>query len=275
MPELPEVETVCRGLQQSVQGDVIADVVLRRPDIRIPIPPELPTRLTGEKLEKIERRAKYLLWHFTGNEVALLHLGMSGRIKVLPAWPNDYAAHDHVIFRFQSGKAAVFHDPRRFGLVTHAPADDLALHPLLAHLGPEPLDEEVFTADYLYRLCQQRTQAIKPLIMNQEVVVGVGNIYACEALHRAGINPERSANKIDKKEIVELVKQIRYVLIDAISAGGSSLRDYVDSNGQAGYFQYGFSVYQREGEGCSTCKGKIQLLRQAGRATFYCPYCQK
>lgn len=275
MPELPEVETVCRSLRQSLLGEEVADVTLNRADIRIPIPPDLPDRLRGLKLAKIERRAKYILFHMQAREVVLLHLGMSGRILVVDAKPNAYEKHDHVAFHFKSGRTAIFRDPRRFGLVTLCRAKVLAFHPLLAHLGAEPLNPAEFNAAYLQEALKKRTQAIKPALMDQRLVVGVGNIYASEALYCAGVNPERPANKVKLSEINEIIAAVRAVLADAIEAGGSSIRDYVDSKGEAGYFQHRFSVYNRAGKSCPACGQKILRTVQAGRATFWCPTCQK
>lgn len=275
MPELPEVETVCRSLRRSLLGEEMADVTLNRADIRIPIPPDLPERLRGKQLLEIERRAKYILFHMQAQEVVLLHLGMTGRVLVVDAKPNAYEKHDHVAFHFKSGRTAIFRDPRRFGLVTLCRAEALAAHPLLAHLGAEPLDPVEFNAAYLQDALKKRSQAIKPALMDQRLVVGVGNIYASEALYRAGIDPERPANKVKLSEINKIVTAVRAVLGDAIEAGGSSIRDYVDSKGEAGYFQHRFSVYNRAGKPCPACGQKILRAMQAGRATFWCPICQK
>lgn len=275
MPELPEVETVRRGLQQSVRGLVIDSVTLRRPNIRIPIPPDLPKRVAGATIIDIERRAKYL-WLLLGNgEVLIIHLGMSGRVLVLPAKPNRYDPHDHVVFRLSNGNYMIYQDPRRFGVVTVAPRAGLAGHALFAGLGPEPLISEAFDYQYLYESLSRRKGAVKPAIMDQKLVVGVGNIYASEALFLSRINPEHAANKLAKDQCKSLVKSIVEVLESAILSGGSTLRNYVDSRGEAGYFQHHFCVYDREGEGCEACGKPIIRILQAGRASFYCSSCQK
>lgn len=266
MPELPEVETVCRGLRQSVLGRGIEQVELRRQRIRIPIPDDFAERVEGATIDRVERRAKYILMYLDNGYVVLIHLGMSGRLMVWSQLPEEYAKHDHVVFMLSDGQAIVFNDPRRFGVVTGCDAADVLRHPLLASMGPEPL-EESFSGAYLYALCKGRSQAIKPLLMDQRIVVGVGNIYASEALFDCAILPERPANKITKKEAESMVSSIRKTLLSAIDSGGSTLRDYVDSRGESGYFQHRFLVYDKEGEGCAVCSSEIQRIVQVGRAT--------
>lgn len=274
MPELPEVETVCRGLRASMVGRRVEKVQVRRAAIRVPVPSDLAQRITGARVETVERRAKYILIAMNNGYCLLVHLGMSGRIMVFSPAPQELHKHDHVLFHLDDGQAVIFNDPRRFGLVTGAPCEEVATHPLLAVLGPEPLSE-AFDAEYLYQRLQKRKQAIKPALMNQKLVVGVGNIYASEALFRSGIHPERPANKISKEKYGQLVTAIREVLEAAIASGGSTLRNYVNSGGQSGYFQHHFDVYDRESKPCLKCGELIARITQAGRSTFYCSKCQK
>lgn len=274
MPELPEVETVCRGLRAAMMGRHIDEVVLRRQKIRIPIPADLPEQVQGAKVTSVERRAKYLIIHLDNGYGILGHLGMSGRMMVFSRLPHTPEKHDHVYFMLNDGQVVVFNDPRRFGLITGCASADMQQHPLLRALGPEPLGEE-FTAEYLYSQLQRRKQAVKPVLMDQKLVVGVGNIYAAEALFATGINPERPANEISKKQCKELVRAIQVVLEAAIASGGSTLRDYVDSAGASGYFQHHFEVYDREGKLCRKCTTPVTRITQAGRSTFYCAECQK
>lgn len=274
MPELPEVETVCRGLRQSVIGREIEQVELRRRHIRVPIPEDLPERLQGATIQKVERRAKYVLIYMDNNYVMIIHLGMSGRLMVLSGLPEEFAKHDHVAFMLSDGQVILFNDPRRFGVITGCDAGDLAQHPMLAALGPEPLCDD-FDAAYLYGLCKTRKQPIKPFLMDQKWVVGVGNIYASESLFTSNIHPERPANKITLKEATALVASIKATLLSAIESGGSTLRNYVDSRGESGYFQHRFFVYDKEVEECAVCSTPIKRIVQAGRATYFCQKCQK
>lgn len=274
MPELPEVETVCRGLRQSVLGREVVQVELRRPDIRQPIPADLPERMQGARIERIERRAKYLLFSMSNGYVMIGHLGMSGRMMVKSRVPETLEKHDHVLFHLNDGQVIIFNDPRRFGVISGCAQEELSSHVLLAGLGPEPFSD-TFNGHYLYALCQNRRQPIKPLIMDQRVVVGIGNIYASEALYASKIFPERPANELSKKQLNKLVAEARMVLQSAIDSGGSTLRSYVDSRGEAGYFQHRFLVYDKEGKPCVTCSAPIGRSVQAGRATFFCRICQK
>lgn len=274
MPELPEVETVCRGLRQSVLGRSIEQVELRRSHIRVPIPEDLAERLEGFTILRVERCAKYVLIHMDSGYVMIVHLGMSGRLMVLSTLPETFAKHDHAAFILSDGQVILFNDPRRFGVITGCDAQDLPTHPMLAGLGPEPLSDD-FDGAYLYGLCSTRKQPIKPLLMDQKWVVGVGNIYASESLFSSHILPERPANKITKKEANLLVESIKATLMSAIDSGGSTLRDYVDSRGEAGYFQHRFFVYDKEGEPCAVCARPISRIVQAGRATYFCRKCQK
>lgn len=273
MPELPEVETVCRGLSGMMEGQRITHVTLRRPDLRIPFPQGFAAQVAGKKVMAIQRRAKYILITLEDGIVILLHLGMSGRIFLRDAGTKPQK-HDHVIFDVGQGKEIVFNDPRRFGLVDLTRQDAWQTHPLLKNLGLEPL-ENSFNGAALYALTRKRKTPIKLLLMNASLIVGVGNIYASESLFRAGISPLRHAGKLTQKEADGLVVSIKQVLQDAIKAGGSSLKDFVAADGETGYFQHHFSVYGKEGQPCERCKHPIKQIKQSGRSTFYCPSCQK
>jgi formamidopyrimidine-DNA glycosylase len=275
MPELPEVETVCRGLEPVLIGQVITKVDVRRKDLRKPFPKGLKTRIESAKVTHITRRAKYIQAHLDNGFVLVIHLGMSGRIVFHPA---DYKpqTHDHFILHMQDGQQIVLNDPRRFGIVDLVAVDDLESHALFSHLGPEPLSNG-FSGPVLAQALAGKKAAIKQVIMDQTIVVGVGNIYASEALFMAGINPEKPAGKVKADQAEALVSAIKKVLQKAIKAGGSTLRDHRQANGELGYFQHSFSVYDREGQVCITCAGKRPIMRitQGGRSTFYCPTCQK
>lgn len=271
MPELPEVETTRRGIAGKLTGRTIQRVELRTEKLRWPIPSDLGARLSGQVLQEIRRRAKYLLFCFDRGTL-IVHLGMSGHLRVLSnAPPPD--KHEHVDLIFSDGLRLRYRDPRRFGafLWTAEPPEQ---HPLLRQLAPEPLSDG-FNTDYLQRTLARRKAAIKLVIMDQHRVVGVGNIYASEALFRAGIAPQRPAASLSSEEIRKLVESIRSVLTEAIAAGGSTLRDYVDSDGQAGYFTLNNHVYGRADQACRICGNTIQTLRQGQRATYWCPHCQK
>lgn len=274
MPELPEVETVCRGLRQTVLNREIVEVILRRNAIRTPIPDDMADKITGARILKVERRAKYILIHLDNGQVMMIHLGMSGRLMVLSQMPEHFEKHDHAAFLLNDGQVMLFNDPRRFGVLTYCHASDMAKHPLLSAMGPEPFSAD-FSADYLYALCQRRSQPIKPLLMDQRVVVGVGNIYASEALFKSGILPIRPANEIKKRKMKQLIDDVVSTLQSAIDSGGSTLRNYVDSRGESGYFQHRFFVYDKEGEPCALCGVPIQRIVQAGRSSFFCEKCQK
>jgi len=271
MPELPEVETVRLGLEQAMAGRVLLRVLQRRPDLRRPFPPRFEARLTGRRIETLSRRAKYLALHLDDGAAVLVHLGMSGRMLVGRQSNDPFGAHDHVVFDLDDGGRVVFNDARRFGLIDLTETDQLANHPLLRDIGPEPLGD-AFTAKVLAGRIASKSSAIKVVLLDQTVVAGIGNIYASEALYRAAINPERAANSLKPKEIAALVPAIQSVLTEAIAAGGSSLRDHRRPDGELGYFQHGFKVYDREGEPCPdcTCREGIQRLIQGGRSTFYC-----
>ena len=275
MPELPEVETVCRGLAPVLEGRVLAGLTLRRRDLRIPFPKDLVARTEGQRVERIFRRAKYIVMALTGGDALIAHLGMSGRMQVVKDKATPFEAHDHVIFTTDTGVEVRFNDPRRFGLLTITPLAELESHKLFRHLGPDPLTE-AFTPALLSAALKGRKTSIKAALLDQRLVVGVGNIYACESLYLAGISPKRKAGTVAGARAAALVPAIRKVLKQAIAAGGSSLRDHVQPSGELGYFQHAWKVYGREGESCScgTRKGVVKRIVQGGRSTFFCPECQ-
>jgi formamidopyrimidine-DNA glycosylase len=269
MPELPEVEVTRLGLAARLEGVRVSDVVARTPALRYPIPSGLARKLRGERLSGIRRRGKYLLFDFEKGHL-LVHLGMSGSLRVVDAGvPAE--KHDHFDIAF-GDKVLRFRDPRRFGAVLWIPGDPEA-HPLLAHLGIEPLSR-AFTARALTEALKGRKTPVKPAIMDASIVVGVGNIYASESLHRAGIDPRTPAGRIGPGRLALLVPAIKTTLRSAIRAGGSSLRDYVSCEGGLGEFQQRHRVYGRANEPCRTCGTPVKTLRQSNRATYYCPHCQ-
>lgn len=293
MPELPEVETVRRGLAPIMEGARFVKVETRRADLRWPLPKDFVARLEGQTVTGLGRRAKYLLADLSSGDVLLMHLGMSGSFRVMNAdsehMPGDFhharprlATHDHVVFHMSNGGVAIFNDPRRFGCMKIFSRAAIDEEPLLRSLGPEPLGNE-FDAAILAKACAGRKTSLKAALSDQRVVAGLGNIYVCEALHRARMSPRRKASTIAARNgapnarAIELVQSIRDVLTDAIKAGGSSLRDHRRTDGEFGYFQHSFRVYDREGAACPTrgCKGRIRRFVQSGRSTFYCPVCQK
>lgn len=275
MPELPEVETVARGLAEVWEGRVLTHVECRRPDLRIPFPDGFAERLIGRRIRTVTRRAKYLVVPMDDGLVLLGHLGMSGRMVISRLRNTPPGRHDHVEFRTDDGVVVTFTDPRRFGLMTLCGESGLADHPLLAGLGPEPLDEG-FTPEILAAALAARRTPVKTALLDQGVVAGLGNIYVCESLFRAGIAPTRRAESLNGAEIALLVRTIRAVLAEAVTAGGSSLRDHVQPSGELGYFQHSFAVYDREGERCPGCDcdvertGGINRVVQSGRSTFFC-----
>jgi|SRR5580704_15125384 formamidopyrimidine-DNA glycosylase len=301
MPELPEVETVRRGLQPVMEGFKIAKAEVRRKDLRFPFQKDFAARLTGQPVTGLGRRAKYLLADLASGDVLLMHLGMSGSFRVITdeeqKTPGEFhyprsgdRAHDHVVFHMSSGAAVVFNDPRRFGYMKIIARKNLDAEPLLKGLGPEPLGNE-FDASMLARACANRKTSLKAALLDQRVVAGLGNIYVCEALFRAHLSPRKLAATLATKagqrkgvaggEPTEharhLVTAIHAVLNQAIKAGGSSLRDHRQTSGELGYFQHSFQVYDREGEKCQTagCGGIVRRFVQNGRSTFWCPKCQK
>jgi formamidopyrimidine-DNA glycosylase len=304
VPELPEVETVRRGLAPVMEGSRIIRVEARRPDLRQPLPRDFAERLEGQTVTGIGRRAKYLTADLASGDVLLMHLGMSGSFRVShepPSYPppragegrkggpGDFhharvaaANHDHVVFHLSSGATVTFNDPRRFGLMLIVPRPELANHPLMRQVGPEPLGN-AFDAKLLAAACANKKANLKAALLDQTVVAGLGNIYVCEALHRALLSPKRRASTIATRagapnaKAAALVDAIKVVLNDAIKAGGSSLRDHRQTNGELGYFQHHFRVYDREAEPCVTpgCRGTVKRIVQGGRSTFFCPVCQK
>lgn len=271
MPELPEVETTCRGISPHVINRTVTGVIVRQPQLRWPVPADLAEQLVGRKLLGTSRRGKYLLLQFPHGHL-LIHLGMSGNLRIVQR-REDPGFHDHVDIEFGAQQVLRLNDPRRFGAVLWT-AQPLAEHPLLAHLGPEPL-EPAFDADYLYQRSRQRKQAIKTFIMDSKVVVGVGNIYANEALFAAGIRPSRPAGSVSRERMASLVSEIKQVLARAIEQGGTTLRDFVGGDGKPGYFQQQLQVYGRTGEPCRRCQSPLKELRLAQRSTVYCTACQR
>ncbi len=287
MPELPEVETVMRGLQARLEGRVIRRAEVRRPDLRWPLPPTLAAVLTGARVSGFRRRAKYILMRLEpvgggavgseGGMSVLLHLGMSGRMLIRQHGSNAATLHEHVELETDDGWLVGFVDPRRFGSIDLVPTAAEDAHRLLAGLGPEPLDD-AFDGAVLSRALAGRRTPIKAALLDQRVVAGLGNIYVCEAMFRAGIAPSRLAGEVTHAQAVRLVSEIKATLLEAIAAGGSSLRDYVQPDGELGYFQHAWRVYGREGERCDQCPGPpcpgVARVVQSGRSTFYCPRLQ-
>lgn len=271
MPELPEVETTRRGITPHLVGQAVTKVIVRNRKLRWLVPSNLPSELQHHTVNSISRRGKYLLLHFE-NGTLIIHLGMSGSLRVLPS-NTSAEKHDHVELQLASGQCLRLRDPRRFGAVLWTRRDPLK-HKLLASLGPEPLLDE-FDGDYLYARCRERKQAIKSFIMDSKIVVGVGNIYASEALFLAGIHPQRAAGRISKKRIEQLVSAIKQVLAAAIRQGGTSLRDFTDSDGKPGYFKQQLNVYGRAMEKCPNCEQPIRQVTIGQRASYYCTRCQK
>ncbi|WP_317056370.1 bifunctional DNA-formamidopyrimidine glycosylase/DNA-(apurinic or apyrimidinic site) lyase [Roseovarius rhodophyticola] len=283
MPELPEVETVRRGLEPAMTGAKIAKAQVNRPDLRWPFPERMAERLTGATVRGLRRRSKYILADLSSDETLLVHLGMSGRMLVsgdpLGQFVHTHptpAKHDHVVLDMDNGARITFNDPRRFGAMDLMPTREIDSHPLLAKLGPEPLGNS-FDEPYLLRALKAKNTPIKSALLDQRIVAGLGNIYVCEALYRASISPKKRAGGLSKRRAAALVPIIREVLADAIEAGGSSLRDFRQADGELGYFQHRFDVYGREAEPCNRpdCKGTIRRIVQSGRSSFYCAQCQR
>jgi formamidopyrimidine-DNA glycosylase len=290
MPELPEVETVRRGLAPHLEGARLAAVELRRADLRFPFPDRFAERLTGRRVEALARRAKYLMARLDDGATLAMHLGMTGRFTIEPAYgaanvPGDFVysttrdpAHDHVLFALDTGTRLRFNDARRFGYMTVIEGDP-ETHPLIAGLGPEPLGG--LTAEHLAARSEGKIAPLKSFLLDQRIVAGLGNIYVCEALFRAGLRPTRAAGVLALKSgkptaaCARLAAAIPQVLEEAILAGGSSLRDFAGANGAPGYFQHTFAVYGREGEPCPRCGGAVERIVQFGRSSFFCPHCQR
>lgn len=283
MPELPEVETVRRGLLPAMEGAVIVRAEVNRPDLRWPFPEGMAGRLEGRRVLGLRRRSKYILADLDSGETLLIHLGMSGRMTVsgdpLGRFVHDHPApekHDHVVFHMDNGARITFNDPRRFGAMDLFATETGETHKLLAGLGPEPLGN-AFDEAYLAQALAGRNTPVKSALLDQRVIAGLGNIYVCEALFRAGISPLRKAGKISRAKVADLTTAIRDVLRDAIDAGGSSLRDFRQADGELGYFQHRFDVYGREGAPCRRdgCNGTVRRIVQSGRSSFYCTKCQR
>jgi len=286
VPELPEVETVRRGLEAAMVGARLAAVKQRRPDLRFPFPERFAERLIGQRVEALRRRAKYLIADLDGAEVLIMHLGMSGSFRIeqargpIPGAGVKNSLHDHVAFDLSTGARIVYNDPRRFGFMQLIPRPEFAGHPLFHNIGIEPLGDE-FDGATLARLFAGKTTSLKAALLDQTLIAGLGNIYVCEALHRAGLSPRRAAGSLVRKDgtpsarATRLARVIRAVLNEAVAAGGSSLRDHRKTDGALGYFQHSFRVYGRDLEPCARCGGAVRRIAQAGRATFYCGGCQR
>ena len=283
MPELPEVETIMRGISPFLEGATIKKIKLNRADLRWPFPENFASRLKEAKVLNLKRRSKYILVELSTGDTLLIHLGMSGKILVSGSKIGKYfyesskvSNHNHVIFELNDGTIITYNDPRRFGVMDLAETEDLKNHKFLKKLGPEPLGNN-FNSDYLITKLSKKESPIKNVLLNQSVIAGLGNIYVCEALFMSGILPMKKASKISKNKCEELVRNIRTVLTSAIDAGGSSLKDFTDIQGNLGYFQFEFYVYGRENEYCKikNCGCKIKRISQSGRSSFYCPSCQR
>jgi len=280
MPELPEVETVARGLAKRLEGRRLTKVETRRGDLRWPFPKGFAKRLTGRRVLKVRRRAKYIVAELDDGNALLAHLGMSGRMLLSKGRPETLELHDHVILETDEGWVLRFNDARRFGMMDLVPTAKLEQHKLIRGIGPEPLGN-AFSGPILAAALKGKKTSIKAAILDQKVVAGVGNIYASEALFRAGISPKRLAYTVQGDRAEKLAHAIKAVLNEAVAAGGSSLRDYVQADGELGYFQHHWRVYEKEGQPCpnrsapGTCGGTIRRITQGGRSTFYCPKCQR
>lgn len=293
MPELPEVETVRRGLEPVVEGQRIVRVEQRRPDLRFPLPENFAGRLEGKTILALTRRAKYLLMRLSSGETLVMHLGMTGRFTVSKAATSktpghfthaagEHAKHDHVVIHLKNGAVVTYNDARRFGFMLLMSDDELHAHPLFAHLGVEPFGN-AFNADYVARRAANKGVDLKAFLMDQRIIAGLGNIYVCEALYRAHLSPNRAAKSLANakgkptERAERLVPAVKHVLTEALAAGGSTLRDYRHADGELGYFQHSFSVYGRAGKPCKTpgCRGIVRRSVSGGRSTFYCSVCQK
>jgi len=283
MPELPEVETVRRGISPVMEGQKIAEVQVNRPDLRWPLPERMAERLKGRHVTNVRRRSKYILCDLDSGETLLIHLGMSGRILISGdpqgRFVHDHPMaekHDHVVLDMDTGARITYNDPRRFGAMDLLDTATAEEHPLLNVLGPEPLSNG-FNEDQFFKAIRSRKSPMKSVLLDQKIVAGLGNIYVCEALFRARIDPRRKAANLSRQRSDRLVPIIRDVLSEAIEAGGSSLKDYRQADGELGYFQHSFDVYGREGEPCKTdgCAGTIRRITQSGRSTFLCTQCQR
>jgi len=276
MPELPEVETVMRGLAPHLEGRRLKSVQLNRKDLRVPFPRGFASRLEGTKVERLQRRAKYMLWHLDNQWAVIVHLGMSGKFTIYEKGAIAASnVHDHVVLTTDAGTKIIYTDHRRFGLMTLARESEIESHPYFAKMGPEPLGNE-FSGPGLSERLKGKKAPIKAALLDQHIVAGLGNIYVCEALWRARISPRRLAASVAGARADRLVPAIKDILNEAIASGGSTLRDYARTDGELGYFQHRFDVYDREGKSCRACKtGEIRRLVQSGRSTYFCPQCQR
>ncbi|MEN3929690.1 bifunctional DNA-formamidopyrimidine glycosylase/DNA-(apurinic or apyrimidinic site) lyase [Microvirga sp. W0021] len=278
MPELPEVETTRRGLLAAMEGSRFTDVRQRRANLRFTFPENFSQRLVGTDILSLDRRAKYLVAHLSSEEVLIMHLGMSGSFSVLPPEKPvaEFGKHDHVVFGFANGYTVIYNDPRRFGFMDIVASDQLETSKHLSHLGIEPLGNQL-SGPVLKQLFADKKTPMKTALLDQRLIAGLGNIYVCEALFRTRIHPERPAGSLTAEEAEVLSISIRDVLNEALASGGSTLRNYSQTDGTLGYFQHQFQVYDHEGDPCPTpeCKGHIHRIVQAGRSTFFCPTCQK
>ncbi len=281
MPELPEVETVRRGLIPAMQGRVIERVELRRADLRFPFPDDFSQRLQGVKIERLDRRAKFLMVELSSGELLTMHLGMTGRFSIEGEGFDIFAhaiagnpKHDHVVFHLEDNLKVTFNDPRRFGFMELYRAGEAEKSKRFSELGPEPLSNH-FSAAHLNEVLQKKSSPIKSALLDQRVVAGLGNIYVCEALFRAGISPTRISSTIKGKRAEKLAPIVKDVISEAIEAGGSSISDFAQTDGKLGYFQHNFLVYGRENEPCKVCDKPVQRISQSGRSTFFCASCQK
>jgi len=286
VPELPEVETVRRGLEAAMAGARLTGVEQRRPDLRFPFPERFAERLTGQRVEALRRRAKYLIADLDGAEVLVMHLGMSGSFRIeqargpIPGAGAKNPLHDHVTFDLSTGARIIYNDPRRFGFMQLIRRPEFAAHPLFNNIGIEPLGDE-FDGAALARLFAGKTTSLKAALLDQALIAGLGNIYVCETLHRAGLSPRRAAASLacndgtPSERATRLARVIRAVLNEAVAAGGSSLRDHRKTDGALGYFQHSFRIYGRAGQPCARCGGLVRRITQSGRATFYCGGCQR
>ena len=274
MPELPEVETVVRGITPYIENSTIIDLVTSSKKLRIPYPNDFYDLICNKKITNVQRRSKYVLITLNDEVILIIHLGMSGKLLIGDTSHKLFNnKHTHVTFELSNDHYMLFNDPRRFGLVTTCKTHELEEHKLFAHLGAEPLTEDLNT-EYLFKLLQNKKTNIKQIIMDASNVVGVGNIYACEALFRSKIHPLCKGNEITHKQTQNLVENIKQVLLEAINAGGSTLKDYTQSNGDNGYFQHKFFVYGRKDQPCMTCNISIENIKISGRSSFFCPKCQ-
>lgn len=281
MPELPEVETVRRGLSPAMQGKRIERLEVNRPDLRFPFPERFRERVEGARIVHMGRRAKFLVTELSTEDALIMHLGMSGRFTVNSRDTADFhhdpgtnPAHDHVVFHMEGSATVTYNDPRRFGFMELWPLADLDSYPRIEHLGPEPLSNG-FSSAYLNEVLSDKAAPIKAALLDQAIIAGLGNIYVCEALFRSGISPRRKARSVAGKRAERLAPAINEVIAEAIAAGGSSISDFASASGELGYFQKHFHVYDREGAACDTCGSAVQRIVQSGRSTFFCGTCQR